>query len=161
MDETGAGIRAYAGFWSRTGATLIDSILLMIVTGPFLIWIYGVDYYIDIDPDGLIGPLYEGLADFVISFVLPAIAIVLFWIRWQATLGKMVISARIVDARTGGKPSPAQYIGRYLAYFPSALPLGIGFLWVAFDRRKQGWHDKLAGTVVIRRGVAASGHSRR
>ena len=153
MDETGAGSWAYAGFWSRVGATIIDSILLAIVTAPFLIWIYGVDYYaIDIDSGGSIWP-YKGLADFIISFVLPGIAVILFWIRWQATPGKMVISATIVGARTGGKPSPAQYIGRYLAYFPSALPLGIGFLWVAFDRRKQGWHDKLAGTVVIRRGV--------
>ena len=105
---------------------------------------------IDIDPDGSIGPLFLGLADFIISAVLPAIAIVLFWMRWQATPGKMVISAKIVDARTGGDPSTAQYIGRYLAYIPSALPLGVGFLWVAFDKRKQGWHDKLAGTVVIR-----------
>lgn len=156
MDETGMDNWAYAGFWSRTGATLIDSVLLMIVTGPLLIWIYGIDYYvIDIDPDGSIWPLYKGLADFIISAVLPGVAIILFWIRWQATPGKMVISARIVDARTGGKPSPARYIGRYLAYIPSALPLGVGFLWVAFDRRKQGWHDKLARTVVIRRSMPA------
>ena len=156
MDETGGSSWTYAGFWSRTGAMLIDSILVAIVTAPFLIWIYGIDYYaIDIDPDGSIGPMYKGLTDFVISFVLPAIAIVLFWIRWQATPGKMVISARIVDARTGGKPSTMQYIGRYLAYIPSGLPLGVGLLWVAFDSRKQGWHDKLARTVVIRRDVPA------
>ncbi|RYY81863.1 MAG: RDD family protein, partial [Comamonadaceae bacterium] len=37
-----------------------------------------------------------------------------------------------------------------LAYFVSAIPLCIGFLWVAWDPRKQGWHDKLAGTVVVR-----------
>ena len=44
MDETGVGSWDYAGFWSRTGATLIDSVLLTIVTGPLLIWIYGIDY---------------------------------------------------------------------------------------------------------------------
>ncbi|PIP08224.1 MAG: hypothetical protein COX51_04865, partial [Syntrophobacteraceae bacterium CG23_combo_of_CG06-09_8_20_14_all_50_8] len=38
---------------------------------------------------------------------------------------------------------------RWIGYFISALPLYIGFLWVAFDGKKQGWHDKLAGTVVI------------
>jgi uncharacterized RDD family membrane protein YckC len=38
---------------------------------------------------------------------------------------------------------------RYLGYFVSALPLGLGFFWVAWDKRKQGFHDKLAKTVVI------------
>ena len=153
MDETGVGIRAYAGFWSRTGATLIDTALLAAVAAPFLIWIYGVDYYaIDIDPDAAILPPYKGRADFIITFVFPVIAVILFWIRWQATPGKMAISARIVDAHTGGNPSTIQCIGRYLAYFLSFLPFGIGILWVAFDRRKQGWHDKLAGTVVIKQG---------
>ena len=156
MDETNVDNWHYAGFWSRAGATIIDSVLLLVVTAPILISIYGVDYYdLDIDPDAPIRPIVQGPADFAVSFVLPAIAIILFWMRWQATPGKMVISARVVDARTGGNPSTAQCIGRYLAYFPSALMLGIGFLWVAFDKRKQGWHDKLAGTVVIRRNVVA------
>ena len=153
MDEPGVGSWDYAGFWSRTGATIIDTVLVAAVTAPFLIWIYGVDYYATgIDPNSSFWPMYQGLADFVISFVLPIIAVILFWIRWQATPGKMVISARIVDARTGGNPSTMQYIGRYLGYFLSFLALGIGILWIAFDRRKQGWHDKLAGTVVIRQG---------
>jgi uncharacterized RDD family membrane protein YckC len=68
----------------------------------------------------------------------------------QATPGKMAISARVVDASTGNTLSVGQSVGRYLAYFVSILPLGIGLLWVAFDSRKQGWHDKLAGTVVVR-----------
>ena len=56
----------------------------------------------------------------------------------------------IVDARTGKAPSKGQLIGRYFAYYLSLLPLGLGFLWIAWDQRKQGWHDKIAGTVVIR-----------
>ena len=156
MDETNVDNWRYAGFWSRAGATIIDSVLLLVVTAPILISIYGVDYYdLDIDPDAPIRPIVQGPADFAVSFVLPAIAIILFWMRWQATPGKMVISAKVVDARTGENPSTAQCIGRYLAYFPSFLMLGIGILWVAFDKRKQGWHDKLAGTVVIRRDVVA------
>jgi len=89
---------------------------------------------------------------------LPAIAVVLFWIYRQATPGKIAISARIVDARTGGKPSTKQLVVRYLGYYVSTVPLMLGILWVAFDPRKQGWHDKLAGTVVVRprrRGPAA------
>jgi uncharacterized RDD family membrane protein YckC len=41
-------------------------------------------------------------------------------------------------------------IGRFFAYFVSIFPACLGFLWIAFDRRKQGWHDKIAGTVVVR-----------
>jgi len=68
---------------------------------------------------------------------------------WQATPGQMLISARIVDARTGARPTPGQCIGRWLGYLPSTLCLGLGFIWIGIDARKQGWHDKLAGTVVI------------
>jgi uncharacterized RDD family membrane protein YckC len=70
----------------------------------------------------------------------------------------MVVSAKIVDAKTGGKPTTQQLVVRYLGYFVSTIPLGLGLLWVAFDPRKQGWHDKMAGTVVVRprnRGPAA------
>ncbi|TMG88252.1 MAG: RDD family protein [Betaproteobacteria bacterium] len=60
-----------------------------------------------------------------------------------------LISARIVDANTYGPPSTGKLIGRYFAYLVSIIPIFLGFLWIAFDKRKQGWHDKLAGTVVI------------
>ena len=72
------------------------------------------------------------------------------WIARQATPGKIAIGARIVDAATGDEPTRSQMIGRYFAYYVSTFPLCLGFIWVAFDRRKQGWHDKLAGTVVVR-----------
>jgi len=135
----------YAGFWLRTGATIIDTILIMLITFPLLISKYGWEYF-DPEQTGLIaGPL-----DFLLSWVLPAIAVIWFWIIKQATPGKMAVSAKIVDATSGNAPSPAQFIGRYIAYFVAILPLGLGILWVAFDKRKQGWHDKLAGTVVVR-----------
>ena len=55
----------------------------------------------------------------------------------------------IVDAVSLGKASISQNIIRYLGYFVSMFSLFTGFFWIAFDRRKQGWHDKIAGTVVI------------
>jgi uncharacterized RDD family membrane protein YckC len=61
----------------------------------------------------------------------------------------MAISAKIVDAQTGGAPSTARLVVRYFAYIVSMLPLFLGFIWIGIDRRKQGFHDKLAGTVVI------------
>lgn len=88
------------------------------------------------------------LAQSVLSLLAQIILLVL-WFKKQASIGKMAISAKIVDARTGGVPTKGQLIGRFFAYFLSFLPLGFGFLWIAFDSKKQGWHDKLAGTAVI------------
>ncbi|HET9865375.1 MAG TPA: RDD family protein, partial [Steroidobacteraceae bacterium] len=94
--------------------------------------------------------MFAGTADVLLNYVLPAIAIILFWIARAATPGKMALSMKIVDADTLGPMSKGQAIGRYLSYYLSMFGLMLGFLWVAFDPRKQGWHDKLAGTVVIR-----------
>jgi len=135
----------YAGFWIRVGASIVDSILIGLITYPLLISVYGSDYF-DPESTGLIA----GPADLLISWVLPAVAVILFWVYKSATPGKMVISAKIVDARTGGKASTGQLIGRYFGYFVSTISLGLGIIWVAFDKRKQGWHNKLAGTVVVR-----------
>lgn len=144
MEQQQASEIEYAGFWSRVGATLIDTIIMLIITIPMLIAIYGASYW---ENENFIA----GPADFVISYVLPAAVVILLWIRLSATPGKMAIGATIVDARTGGKPTSSQFIIRYLGYFISTLPLLLGYIWVAFDSRKQGWHDKMAGTVVIKR----------
>ena len=133
----------YVGFWARVLATLIDSVLIMAITLPPLLAIYGLAY---LENDEAI----SGLADILISNILPMILVILFWTKKQATPGKMAVSARIVDAETGKAPSVKQCIGRYFAYILSAIPLGLGFLWVAFDAKKQSWHDKLAGTVVVK-----------
>ena len=61
----------------------------------------------------------------------------------------MLLRLRVVDARTGEPLPLGQCVLRYIGYFVSALPLCLGFLWVAFDARKQGWHDKIGGSVVI------------
>ena len=135
----------YVGFWPRVGASILDTIILVIITSPILIAIYGWAYYTDEST-----PLIAGPADFLVSWVFPAVAVIMFWLYRQATPGKMAVSARVVDARTGKSLSVGQAIGRYLAYFVSALPQCLGIIWVAFDPKKQGWHDKLAGTVVIR-----------
>lgn len=135
----------YAGFWIRVVASFIDSVLIALVTLPLLLWIYGVEYF-DPEQTGFVA----STADFLISWVLPTIAVIVFWIYKSATPGKMLVSARIVDARTGERASTGQLIGRYFGYFVSGIPFLLGLIWVAFDRRKQGWHDKLAGTVVVR-----------
>ncbi len=134
----------YVGFWLRVGAALIDTLLVSFLLVPVLTAIYGKEYWLS-------DAVLHGPADLLVNWVLPGVAVILFWVYRQATPGKMAIGARIVDARTGGKPTARQLVIRYLGYYVSMLPLFLGILWVAFDPRKQGWHDKLAGTVVVRR----------
>jgi uncharacterized RDD family membrane protein YckC len=133
----------YVGFWPRVWASVVDTVIILCATLPVLVVIYGWAYFED-------ERLVSGPADALISWGLPAVAVILFWLKKQATPGKMMVSARVVDAVTGKTMTPGQSIGRYLGYFVSALPLGLGLLWVAWDPKKQGWHDKLAGTVVVR-----------
>ncbi len=142
-EEKDFGNFVYAGFWVRLWAEIIDSVLIALITVPVLISVYGDGYLFSDVP--FLDPM-----DFFVSYVLPGVAVILFWVYRQATPGKMAISAKIVDAGTGEKPSTGQFIGRYFAYIPSALIFCLGFIWIAFDKRKQGWHDKLAGTVVVR-----------
>ena len=141
--ETESDQVEYVGFWLRVWATLIDAVLLLLICWPLLIWIYGWEYF---DSEALV----VGPADFIISWLLPDIAIVILWIKYQATPGKFAIKARVLDARTQKPASVVRYIIRLLGCYISALPIGLGFIWVAFDKRKQGWHDKMANTVVVR-----------
>lgn len=133
----------YAGFWIRVGATFIDGLLFSIFTLPITMIVYGDALW---ESESMI----LGPADFLINYVLPAVVVVLFWLYKSATPGKMVLKLKIVDASTGNVLSVGQAIGRYLAYFLAAIPFLLGMIWVGFDKKKQGWHDKLANTVVIR-----------
>jgi len=133
----------YAGFWIRTWASIIDTVLILLIIWPILTGIYGVEYWQSTS-------FVQGTWDVLLNYILPAIAVIIFWSYKSATPGKMVTNLTIVDAKSGGKPSTGQFIGRYLGYYVSMLPLFLGIIWVGIDKRKQGWHDKLAGTVVIK-----------
>jgi uncharacterized RDD family membrane protein YckC len=143
LESSSSSSPEYVGFWRRFVAFVIDSLILLVVIVPLLLAVYGRDYV------ARAGTGFAGVWDFVIQAVLPAIAVILFWRYQGATPGKMAISAKIVDARSGGAPSTARLVVRYFAYIVSSLPLFLGFVWIAIDRRKQGWHDKIAGTVVV------------
>jgi uncharacterized RDD family membrane protein YckC len=134
--------RLYVGFWNRTAAALIDSALLLLVLLPVQ----------QIFSDRELLSLSEsptGLWDVMSGYVLPALAILVFWKYRSATPGKMFMAAEIVDANSGGRPSTRQLVLRYVGYYLATIPLLLGLVWVAFDGRKQGWHDKLAGTLVV------------
>jgi uncharacterized RDD family membrane protein YckC len=140
MQASEAADLEYVGFWIRVVATLIDTVLLLPVLFVVGYAMYGEGGAFQV----------QGLPAVFLNYILPALLVILFWNKRHATPGKMVFGARIVDARTGRDPSMRQHLIRYLGYFLSTFFFCLGFLWVAFDRRKQGWHDKLAGTVVVR-----------
>ena len=144
MEAHPTGIE-YVGFWARLLAAIIDSICALAIIVPVLIAVYGTSYLEQVGDKMFAGPV-----DLLIQYVFPAVAVIVFWLTRQATPGKMVIGARVVDAVTLDKLGTGQAILRYLGYYVSTIPLLIGLIWVGFDSRKQGWHDKIAGTLVIR-----------
>lgn len=142
--STRAGLSSTVGFWPRLTAALVDSIFTMLIFLP-LAWV-------------IFGPRVPGLSHqtphpvyTVLSIVIPAIVIVVFWVRMAATPGKLFIRSVIVDADTGGVPSMRQWLLRYVGYYVACLPLGAGLLWIHWDKRHQGWHDKIANTLVVRK----------
>lgn len=147
---TGSAPVEYVGFWERVLAAVVDSVLVSLLISPLGIYLFGI-HPINLENftanDFLLASIHPNN---LFTHVLAGLAIVLFWVFRSADPGKMLIRAVIVDARTFGKPGTGQLIGRYLGYFISTVPFGLGLLWVGWDARKQGWHDKLAGTLVIR-----------
>jgi uncharacterized RDD family membrane protein YckC len=131
----------FAGFWIRVAAALIDTVLLSIVIGIPLTLIYGSEYWTSEE-------LVMGFWD-AVFYIVPVVITVWFWVKYLGTPGKMLLRLRVIDSNTGQAISTAKGVGRYLGYYVSAIPLLLGFVWVAFDKRKQGFHDKLAGTLVI------------
>ena len=128
----------YAGFWIRVLASIIDTLIIAALTLPIAGFL--------ITGDGIFG----GVIGFLFNYIFPAVAVILFWVYKSATPGKMVFNLKIINVNTGEKPYVGQLIGRYLSYYVSILPLMLGIIWVAFDKKKQGWHDKLAATAVIK-----------
>lgn len=133
----------YAGFWRRLAAWLLDTLLASAVfICALLVW------------SGITGhqsawdsPATPGLLAGVVcgAFILG------LWLNayLQGTPGKRLMGCLVVDAGTGGRIGLGKSLLRGLAMLLSALPAGLGFLWIGWSRQRQGFHDKLAGTLVI------------
>lgn len=117
----------YATFGQRLLAALIDSILIGFITSTF----FGYGRY---GGHGLVGAAYA----------------ILLWVNWNGqTLGKKVMKIKVIR-EDGKKLDYKTAVIRYLGYFLSSIPLLLGFLWVIWDEKKQAWHDKIAGTYVVK-----------
>ena len=143
----------YIGFWRRAFAMSIDWFILstiaafLFITGVTalnLSWIQG----------GLPWPedIFESASTFMALYSLALLCMNCFYFTYfhgvaGQTPGKMLFRIRVI--RLDGVPmTPGIAFLRWAGYHLSSIFL-LGFLWVALDPRKQGWHDKIAGTVVI------------
>jgi uncharacterized RDD family membrane protein YckC len=162
----------YAGFWIRAGAYVIDSLPFLVVAIIVTTSVMGeaIELMRDVPmpPQGASpnSPEYQAwelaitqrmnaaMGDFyplVGLFQLASIAyFVGFWTWRGQTPGMMLFGLRVARETDGANPGLARSLLRYVGYVLSWIALFIGFIWVAFDSRKQGWHDKIAGTVVVR-----------
>lgn len=137
----------YAGFWRRLAALLLDLLLLFILTAPLLFLVYGHDYFYWLMAENEYHSY--GVFDFLLTRLFPVLAILVFWHQLGATPGKLLLGCRIVDAKSHKNISWKQALIRLGGYVISSLPANLGFIWAAWDKRKQGLHDKLARTVVL------------
>src|SRR4029077_1317059 len=131
---------AYGGFWIRAVAYIIDAILLSIVAAVLSVPL-GVNYN-DLNSSAARGSN-------AIELVLSAIYFILLWTYMGASLGQRIFGLRVVDATTGQPIGLGKAALRWLGLILSFAVCLIGVIWVAFDGRKQGWMDKIAGTVVL------------
>lgn len=127
----------YAGFWIRVAAYIIDAIILWIVNYVILLFAGGYDPY---NPN-----LWMTLVSLVMGILYLT---VMESSDMQGTLGKMAVGIKVGD-QYGKRISFGNALGRYFAKILSALILCIGFMMVGWDERKQGLHDKIAGTFVF------------
>jgi len=122
-----------AGFWVRFAALIIDSILLGIVQG-----------IITVALGDSLGAIY-------------AISTLIGWAYYTyfeggergQTLGKMALSIRVIDLQTGRPIGYGRAFVRQLVKIISALVFLLGYFWMLWDKEKQTWQDKAAGSVVV------------
>ncbi len=139
----------YTDFSLRFIAAIVDLVWLSIIVAGSMYFLLDTDIFISLLHGDIKLSNTVIWQLFLLNDILPFLLILFFWIRYAATPGKILADCKIVDATTGAPISLGQGILRYLAYIISALPAGLGFLWILWDKKKQGWHDKIANTVVI------------
>ena len=141
---------AYAGFWIRVAAYLVDTVLLSLVFVP-LGFVLGVVIALTSSGEN------NEAAVTLVSLLIRVVSLLAGWLyfawlessSWQATVGKKVCGLRVTDLN-GNQITFGKATGRYFAKIISAIILLIGFIMIAFSDTKQGLHDQLAGTLVLR-----------
>ena len=132
----------YAGFWIRLGAVIVDFIILLLILS--IIRYAGFRPITPMLPSWLLILILAS-----IFWLIEIVYVVVFWAWRGQTPGKMVTGIKII--RTDSSPITWQYaLLRYLGCIVSTIIIFIGFILIAFDSRKQGLHDKIADTYVVK-----------
>lgn len=139
-----------AGFWLRLLAFVIDDLIIFFT---FIIFVIIGLIAVEMLP----GEIREIPLLRLLGIILPALFplgcllaisyFTFFHLVWGQTIGKMIFGLHVVQT-DGRTLSTGRALLRAIAYFLSAFPLGLGFLWVGFSSKKRSWHDWIAGTVV-------------
>ncbi len=136
LHEASVGPRPhYAGFWIRSVALMIDGIIVSFLQIPLAVF--------------TVGSMAPGAAIQGISWLISFFYFGVLQGYWQGTLGKKALGLRLVRTDLSRVDVP-QTVVRYLMSIVSGIALGLGYLWVVFDPEKRAWHDRVAGTRVIR-----------
>lgn len=133
----------YAGFWVRFLAYILDAIVLAVI-GAALTPLVGSQVTIT---GSTFTVNYTANA---YSTLIAVVYFIGFWAWRGQTVGMMPFGMKVVAVADGKKIDVVRALLRFVGFIIAAIPLLIGLIWAAFDARKQGWHDKIAGTVVIR-----------
>jgi len=151
---------AKIGFWKRSAAILIDLFLLKCAVNISLFPLnrnldFGQLRLIDI-LSGTNSQQARELTFYLILYCLVGLILSLIYFTYfhgstGQTPGKSFLRMKVI--RVSGDPINYKIAFiRWLGYFVSELAMCLGFYWVAFDINKQGWHDKIAGTYVVKKG---------
>lgn len=134
---------AFAGFWSRAGALLIDILVTALWATPFRSAFRAVSS----DP-AILGPFrLSGLVVLVAFWAY----VVVTTATTGGTLGKHALRIRVVGTDLGRPDWQTVLFREVVGRVIVTASAGVGYVWAAFDPRKQGWHDKIADTMVLRR----------
>ncbi len=120
---------AYGGFWARAGGLGVDVLAIVALN-------------LGLDPALHIPELF---------WLIPPVYFTTFWGAVSRTPGMWLGGLRVVRAEDGGRLGIRRSFLRSCGYLLDLASCSIGFLWAAADPRRQAWHDKIAGSLVVRR----------
>jgi uncharacterized RDD family membrane protein YckC len=142
----------FGDFGPRLVAYIIDGLIVFaVVVLAMLAWVtlWLVSGGLDSGEIGLASGLGLGLvALFVTALTLAYFP--WFWARRGATPGMKAMGLKVVRDADGGPISGGQAVLRLVGYWISGAVFYLGYIWILVDKRRRGWHDLIAGTVVIK-----------
>jgi uncharacterized RDD family membrane protein YckC len=137
----------YGGFWVRVVAFILDGIVIAVITGAVAPLLGFPIIETQTSNGAAVQVNYTGSA---LSSLFGLIYFVGFWSWRGQTPGQIPFRMRVVRVSDGSRPDPVIALLRYVGLVISFAVILLGVIWVAFDGRKQGWHDKIASTLVVR-----------